>query len=387
MSLTPVIASNGNIAADCKIKGTLHNTGPQEVKPGEILQTTVLSKSADNKYLLALKNMHIQATSHVPLQTGETIIVRVDSLQPEMVLNFIERKNGDNPTGIHENMRKWRANPGSLLKVIEKAANLAMLFPRGEMPAKLFKTDIDKLIKLFDSITFSSRTKSNPFFLKEFMTKTGLLLESSLRQLVLESTKGKIDKLQEENLKVLLLKISSEVREMLRENAGMEQEIISKLIHLAEFTHEALKEIEIKQTINSAFQDRDNGLILQVPVAVADKFCLADIFITPGGKDERGQKSFSSCLVTIFLDLDYLGRLMINVSTRDGQCNCIIKCEKEEVRELIDHNIEKLKTSLADTGYQTGYLECIRDEQILGAREEFIASQSLGLNDLVNYFA
>ena len=304
-----------------------------------------------------------------------------------LAATVLENKNQSGDTQINEKVRQWRADPESLLHVIDKVAEFAKLLQTGDLPPTISKNDIDKLIKLFDSIIFSPRTKNNPLFLKDFVSRIGLLLESSLRQLVDEASKGRIEKPLQDNLKALLLKLSSAVGEVLRENSKLDIEITAKLTNILTFTNEALKVIEVKQALNSVFQDSDNGLVLQVPVALADGFRLAHIFITPEEKNGQGKTKFSSCAVTIFLDLDLLGKIAVNASVRDGGFNCVIKCENLEIKDLINDNLDELKNSLSGTGYRLGYIDCVQGEGLMDEREEFLARQSFFAVDLINYFA
>lgn len=386
MFLTSLSQTNNTPIKNNNIEITRSNGARLGVVVGETLQATVLEKLADNKYLLAWKNMQTSATSGVPLNVGEKLLVKIDSLQPQIVLNIVGNKNQTSNAQINEKLLQWRANPESLLQVIDKFSGLTKLFQSGELPPAISKSDIEKLIKLFDNIIFSPRTRNNPLFLKEFVSRIGLLQENSLRQLVADKVGKKIEKPQEDNLKILLQKLSSTVSDVLREKSELDAEIMAKLVNIASFTDDALNAIEVKQVINSVFQDSDNGLMLQVPVALAGGFRLADIFITPEGKDDQGEKKFSSCSVAIFLDLDVLGQIAVKANFRDGGIDCVIKCEREDVRNLIGDNLDELKNSLAKTGYRVGCIDCVQEEGLMQRREEFIAGQSFFADHLVNFF-
>ncbi len=385
MPSAPISPAQNSITKN-SIEISRSNVAQKGVVLGETLSVTVLEKSAGNKYTLALKNMQIPATSSVPLSVGEKLIVKVESLQPQITLNIVVNKNSTGDAQINENLRQWRVNPESLLHVINKVAEFAKLLQTANLPAAISQSHGDKLIKLFDDIILSPRTKNNPLFLKEFVSKLGLLLENSLRQLVASASQGKIDKPLEGNLKALLLKLSAAVSEVLRENPKLDIELAAKLTNISAFTGEALKAIEVKQVLNSVFQLSDNGLVLQVPVAVADGFRLACILITPEDKNGQGQTKFSSCAVTIFLDLDLLGKIAVNANIREGGVSCVIKCEREEVRDLITNNLDELKDSLSGTGYRVDYIDCVQEDGLMDEQEEFLARQSFFAADLVNFF-
>jgi hypothetical protein len=353
---------------------------------GETLPATILEKLSDNKYLLALKNLQIPATSAIPLSAGEKLIVKVSSLQPQIVLNIMDGKVQAGDAKVNEKLLQWRSNPESLLQVIGKVAQFAKLVQTGDLPQRISPAEIEKLIKLFDSIIFSSKTKNNSLFLKEFIAKTGLLLESTLRQIVGEARKGIVDKPIEDNLKTLLLKLSSSIEEVLKDASKLDSSITAKLINLAAFSNEALQSIEAKQILNTVFQESDNGLVLQVPIALGDGFRLADIFIRPEDKKREGKDKFSSCSVVVYLDMDFLGKLAINANIREGNFNCLIKCEEEEVRTLINNELDKLKNALSAIGYRVDYIDCMQEDGLTQVREEFLSEQSFSAAGLLNFF-
>jgi Flagellar hook-length control protein FliK len=353
---------------------------------GETLSATILEKISANNYLLALKNIQIPATSAIPFSAGEKIIVKVSSLQPQMVLNIVDGKVQAGDDKVNEILLQWRSNPESLLQVIGKVAQFTQLVQEGSMPSMISPAEIDKLIKLFDSIIFSSQTKDNSLFLKEFVAKTGLLLESTLRQIVTEAGKGFIDKPIEDNLKTLLLKLSSSIQEVLKDISKLDSSVTSKLINLASFSNEALQSIEEKQILNTVFQKSDNGLVLQVPIALGEGFRMADIFIRPENKKREGKEKFSSSSVVVFLDMDFLGKLAINASIREGNFSCMIKCEDEDVKTLINNDLDKLKNALLAIGYRVDYIDCMQENGLTQVREEFLQEQSFFAAGLLNFF-
>ncbi len=385
MPSAPIIPAQNSLTKN-SIEISRSNVLLRGVALGETLAATVLEKSAPNKYTLSLKNLQVTATGNVPLNVGEKLVVKVESLQPQIILNIIGNKNSTGDAWINENLRQWRVNPEYLLQIISKVAEFTKLLQDGNLPAAISHSDADKLIKLFDDIIFSSRTKNNPLFLKEFVSRFGLTLENSLRQLVSDSSKGKIDKNLGDNIKALLLKLSAAVSDILRENPNLDMEMTARLTNILDFASETLKAIEVKQAMNSVFQLSDNGLVLQVPVAVADSFRLAYIIITPEDKNGQGQAMYASCTVTIFLDLDLLGKISVSAGIRDGGFNCLIKCERVEIKELIKDNLDELKHSLSMTGYRLDSIDCVQQEGLMDEREEFLARQSFFAADLVNFF-
>ena len=386
MSFVPTISSINNINNN-GLEPRSSQTPLEGVVLGETLEATVLGKLAGNKYTVALKNGHIPATSNSPLNIGEKLTVKVNSLHPQIVLNVIGSNSSSGNAAVHENLLQWRANPEALVQVAGKFAGIARLLKNIDLSETFLEGDVKKLIKLFDDIILSRQTKANRLFLKDFTSRTGLLPESSLKQTVKDSSPKGISKPFDDNLKALLLKLTAAANDILRGDPQPDLELKLKLNNIMAFAGEALKAIEVSQVINSVFQESDNGLVLQIPVALADGFRLADIFITPDGKDEQGKKNFLSCSVALFLDLDILGKIAANANFRAGSINCVIRCEREEIRNLIADNLDELKNALTQTGYRVGYIDCVQEEGLTEARKEFLARQSFFVDQLVNFFA
>jgi len=386
MSFVPTISSISNINNN-GVESRSSHTPLESVVLGETLEATVLEKLAGNKYTVALKNVNIPATSNSPLNIGEKLTVKVNSLHPQILLNVIGNNSQGGTTVVNENLLQWRANPEALVQVAGKFAGIARLLKNIDFPEKFLEGDVKKLIKLFDDIILSRQTKANRLFLKDFASSTGLLPESSLKHNVKDSSPKGIAKPLNDNLKELLLKLSAAANDTLRGDPQPDLELKVKLNNIMAFTGEALQAIEVSQVINSVFRESDNGLVLQIPVALADGFRLADVFITPDGKGEQGKKNFSSCSVALFLDLDILGKIAANANFRTGSINCVIRCEREEIRNLIAENLDELKNALTRTGYRVGYIDCVQEEGLTEGRKEFLARQSFFVDQLVNFFA
>jgi hypothetical protein len=334
-----------------------------------------------------MKNMSIPASSEIPLNIGEKIQVKVSSVQPQIILNFAGNQTIATETKINEKLLYGRTKPDSLIQMLSKLGEFVKDIQGGNLPLKFSKSEIEKLIKLFDSIIFSNNTKGNKLFLKDFITNTGLLLENKLSRFVAEGTKGVNSKQFDDNIKSLLLKLSAQVQELLKDSTKLDPQILAKLMKIDGFTVEALKTIEARQAANIVFQESDNGVVLQIPLSLADGLRQADIFIRPDDKNNQDGKSYSSCTIMIFLDLDILGKISVNAGVREGSLRTLIKCEREDVKDIIEGELGKLKSVLSDIGYSVDYIDCLQDEGLTKEREEYFEAQSFSTVDLVNHFA
>ncbi len=291
MSPTPLSPVSPNIETN-NIKIFRTNAASGAIAIGETLEVTVLEKLAGNKYLLAIKNMSVPASSEIPLNIGQKIQVKVNSVQPQIILNFAGDQRTSAEPKISEKLLYWRTNQDSLLQVIGKFSEIVKDIQNGNLPLNFFKNEIEKLIKLFNDITFSDSTKENKLFLKDFISNTGLLLENNLGKLVDEGTEVFNSRPFDDNVKSLLLKLSAGIQELLKDSTELDSSVKTKLMNIAGFTVEAIKTIEARQALNIVFQESDKGLVLQVPLAMPNGLRQADIFIRPEDKNNQGGKEF-----------------------------------------------------------------------------------------------
>ncbi len=89
----------------------------------------------------------------------------------------------------------------------------------------------------------------------------------------------------------------------------------------------------------------------------------------------------------IFLDLDILGKISVNASVREDSFRSLIKCEREEVKDIVSSELDKLKSVLSAIGYRVDYIDCLQEDELAQKREEYFGEQSFSAMDLINHFA
>lgn len=376
--VTKTLSSFDNIKTQSKTEIAL--------SPGQTLTVTVQEKLPGNQYQIAVRNTTITATSDIPLKEGEKLQVKVQSLQPQIILTVTDASKQALEAKVNEKLIQWRINPESMAQVIEKSSEFAQNLKSVSLPSGFSGKDAEVLLKILNNIVFSPKTKSNPLFVKDFITKTGLMLERDLSSLTMRKF-GENPAAPADNLKASLLKLSDALSLALQDTTKFDDVTVQKLLNLTSFTSDALKTVETGQTVNVVYQQNENGLYLQIPLSLGEMYRQADIFIRPDDKNASDSKKYSSCSVSIFLDLDYLGEMAIEAGVREGRIHCIIKCEKEETRELLDASSQMLRDALTAIGYGVDRVECMKTSDLAAQKAEFIGQQILGTTDLVNSYA
>lgn len=353
---------------------------------GETLTVSIVDKLAQNQYLMAFKGGTIKATSDIPLNVGEKFQVKVQSVQPQIILNVIDTQKQNTDVKVNEKLLQWRVNPDSFTHLLGKVSEFSASLKSVNL-AGLGPKEADGLLKIFSSLVFSSKTKNNTLFVKEFVSKLGILLENDLNMTASRSAKDvNPSQVFSDNLKASLLKLSEALAQALKADSKTDQQVAARLMNLSSFVSEALQTIETRQAVNVVYQQNESGLYLQIPLAMGDSLRQADIFISPDDKNVSGAKKFSSCSIMIFLDLDYLGNISIDASLREGRIRCVIKCESEEITQLVNASASKLRDALDAIGYGVEQIDCLKVSELGRRKVEFIDEHLLGSTDLVNHF-
>lgn len=362
------------------------NLPASNLTAGETLTVSIVDKLSQNQYLMYVKGTVMKAASDLPFNVGEKLQVKVQGVQPQIILYMLDAQKQGSDAKVNEKLLQWRLNPDSLTQLLSKISEFSVNLKSVNL-AGLLPKDADGLVKLFTSLVFSSRTKNDPLYVKNFVSKSGMLLENDLSRMSSGSGKdGPAAPPHSDNLKASLLKLSEIVAQALRADPKSDPQVAAKLLHLASFASEALQTIEARQAVNVVYQQNESGLYLQIPLALGDSLRQADIFISPDDKNAAGAKKFSSCSIMIFLDLDYLGNLSIDASLKAGHIRCVIKCESEEIAQLVNASAPKLKDALGAIGYGVEQVDCLKVSELERQRTEFINEHLLGSTDLVNHF-
>ena len=150
-----------------------------QFKAGEVLWVNVIEKIAADQYLMSAKGSALRAASSVLLNPGDKIRVRVQSVLPQIVFNLLDALPQEVSAKINAQLIQWRANPDSFAQLLGRLSEFSALLKATDLPGFLPK-EADALLSIFTSIIFSPRTRNNQLFVKDFLSRFGLFLESDL---------------------------------------------------------------------------------------------------------------------------------------------------------------------------------------------------------------
>lgn len=385
MSSIVVDPKNPAIIAANPPPGVKAGAGNAVLSIGEVLSAAVLDQIAEGKYLLAVKNLLLSASSQLPLRAGDRLDLKVVETKPQVILTLLDPSKIDGQSRIREGLVNFRANPDGLLSVFSKINEFASIFKSDPLLTKIAGNEIQALVNRIGSLILSPRTRTDSMFVKNFVETSGLMFESVLKDLAVAGSVKSASALTGD-LKSLLLTLSGRVAGALKSDAALPIEIRNVLQNLALFTAEAVKALEARQIVNVSYQQSDQGLYLQIPVGQGDGLRRADVFIRPDAGNEQRGADFSDCSITIFLDMEYLGTLSIEARLRQGNFRCVISCQDDQARLLIDSQVNRLYEALGNLGYHVEGLACLVSPDLEQKRNEFIAAQIFSDEGLINFF-
>jgi hypothetical protein len=372
---------------------TGNSSGPHKDVPsppvffrGEVLAAEVSEKIGGGRVLLTLKNVSVVADAGMPLNAGEKLTVRVEQVQPRIVLSVIAKVSPETAI-ISDYLKMQRANPDSLINLIRGAEELLPAKNLGELSRYIMGQDINKILSLVGKMIFSQGNLKDPLFLKNFVSMLGLLWESDLKKVMNEPSKETSILNNRDNLKSLLMKLSADLHSLKGSPTHMDSETNGTLNKLAEFTDRSIKSIEMQQVINVLAQENEHKYVFQIPFLSSEGIRKGDIFIEFEGEESGNKSSGAQYAVVIFLTMDGLGDMMIKASVSEKTIGCVITCDNNAVRDFVSASAEDLKNKFLSLGYKIDRLSCLTEENLPRIKYEYWKDQDAYGREVVDYFA
>lgn len=371
-TIAPFVVSDVKVLAVQKASEITKPTLLPSLVPGEKLNVLVLGDSLSGKTLLRVKNSTLLAESSVPLQSGQTLAVQVDRIHPTLVLRTISAP--DHEISITNQFLKiFRSNPDALKEALDSLSRLFMDGTIKQMTHLVSKQAVQNLYNILKQVIFSEDDTANPLFLKDYVASLGLTGERRLLKALSDPSI-----LKEENggtLKGILLNLSSELTAA---QMGAGDDIPNALLvrRFSELADHAATVIESLQIVNVLAQRQDNLFMLQIPVQFPGGIGMQEIFIQPDwGNGEQG--AVKQCRVVLFLDMDSLGELAVDVGITKATLNCTVKCQDQKVIDFLDPLMPGLAQALSETGYTVGVVQFVQDRNIRSWMNDFLQDHSL----------
>jgi hypothetical protein len=335
----------------------------------------------DGRFTIRIGANHLAAEAEPTLRPGQTLTLRVDSLNPRVLLSVVPPPE---ERIAAENLRVFRSNPDALTQSLVELTEIVG-GPRGADLARLAGRDnLAALLEALASAMPGREKMDGGFSLRDTVRSLGVQLENELRK-ALESREAPPASIKE-SLKPGLLKLIDELQAKLQsvDTQPAEAKAIRELMPALERT---VRAIESQQVLNVYFQETEGKLLIQVPLTQPGLSGKADIFV----RDEdwrpgRGGRK-ESFRVVFALEMDALGDVMAQARIRGKAINCRIHCENEDAAAFVTGLLPGLEEQLRQIGCTTADLSVSVVGNVREAMDECLREELYGDGQTLNLFA
>jgi hypothetical protein len=377
----PTISSHKLNQAQFHTKNSIPFPG---ISIGEILEAGVIEKMGDQKMLITLKGVRMQADSEVHLNAGDKIQVKVETLHPQLILRIIEGGYSEE-SNLADYLRLHRSNPEALSHMMTEAMRQFNSADLGKLLRYLPGADFQKIFTILKSLLYSAETKGTNF-LRDYLSRLGLTMESRLRKVVEQRSGIGNSDLQAENLKGLLTELSSDLHNLLMNKDSFDGEEKIALDSLSKYVDSSIKTIESHQIINFILQEAENKYLFQIPIVFPDGVRKGDIFVEydRNGR-EKGEKS--QYRVIFFLSMDVLGDMIIDAELKGDKIDCVVKCADQNVCDFISASLVELRESLLSLGCKIDTVKCVAGGDLAKEKLDYYQDRVLYNSEVIDLFA
>ncbi len=313
-------------------------TGVPGLELGLELEATVVDLLAGGRLLLQVGDSVIEADSPGGLTRGQNLRLRVEQLQPQIILHITEAE----PTIQAEAVRLVRqhlpahADEGELLENLEKILNATIQDPQMEASPRL------KLLQLVETIErlLPSQRPVSAEIIKSLLEDGGLFYETKLAHATSSANEG-LDAILHDDLKGILL-------------ASLEH---AKTPELNNAIHAQLDNIEAQQAVNLLHQLNDGAVQFQIPFFNGTGFSTATLCVERDGKrSDQRHASDGSYRLLFLLDLENFGRTRIDAYLSEQSLRVVFYVDRDHSLAMLTEEIPAFQEVLSSLGFRQVWL-------------------------------
>ncbi len=355
-----------------------------------MFRALVVQKSDNHEVLLDTGVGTLLAKSNLALKIGDTLLLKVDETQPNIILNLMPTADEDS-LHIRNNLALFRTIPQGMVNLIKNGLEFFQGDIQNLLPF-LEKAELDSLQSRINSMIFSEKSLDNPLFFKQFIINIGFLIEKSLKKSLsvsLEEEKS-LSQTSNKSLKCLLSHLSSRLHLFLSDKAGsdFDSQLLNSLENLARYADSSLETIYNQQVVNVIGQEEDQSYYFQIPIKSFDNdLRTADLFINLKDKNARSTTSDIQFQFVLFLNMDALGDIMVDIKYNQKNILGTFKCDNVDSRDFMKDFLEILNDRLSSAGYGPNYLNVCCSGNLVQEKADYIQDKVIYSKKIINCFA
>jgi hypothetical protein len=348
---------------------------------GQTVEARVMERLEDGRFIIRIGQNLLTAEAEPTLRPGQAMMLRVDSLNPRVLLSVAPPLE-ERITAEH--LRVFRSNPGALTQSLAELTEILGGMRGADFSRLAGRDNLAVLLDALSSAMLGREQIERGFSLRDAVRSLGLQLEGDLRK-ALESP-GSNPVPSQAGLKASLMKVLEEFQAKLQ-SAEIQPADAKAIRELTPALERTVRAIEGQQVLNVHFQQTEGKLLFQIPLILPGPLGKADIFIrseewSPGKGEQK-----AAFRVVFALEMDALGDVMAQAHFRAKEATVRICCEREPVASFISGLLPELEKHLIEAGYHVGKLVVSADSGVREAMEECLREELYGEGQTLSVFA
>jgi len=337
----PILVSSSEVVLEQKPRG---KSPLAHLALGQKVTAKVLEVISDRRALLMIGGQRVNAKTFLPLQAGQTVLLRMDRTGNRQVFKFEGVAEGGGPDQRLPMGLFGKSQPYVMFsRLLEELPGLKA--GGGDIEAS---RHLKVLRELVSGLGLKSDVPSHGF-LKRLMDTGGLLWESKMAALVSKGdppTPAAVQRLVSGDLKALVLQLLSDAK------------VSSAPEAFTEHLKGTLEGLEHHQLLNQHLLENEGRYLLPLLVGGQPPFQFGQLLLGLGDRKEGAVPEERVVTVSFLLTLSNLGELRADVSILKDRLTGAFGVADEANRELIIRYLPELRRKLRDHGFGVCDITC-----------------------------
>ena len=314
-------------------------------REGEIVKGKVIGHIDSHHALLRFRGHTLLVETRVPLGDQEENLFQIETTTPQVILRLLPEGMGrESPVSL---LKKYLSHDIASEDLVE---NMSGIWQTGAkaFPSAIRET-VHHVLKLLQTFTLE-QLPNDPAALKGLMVRSGLFLESRLRQHMEGTPEEPVESILKGDLKAILLELKSKMNASLPSMATGDEKT-SLVEQLGKGVDQLVQKLELVQLLNLVQTGPQEKMFLLLPFWFSNHPQFLELNISlPREGTERGQEE-ESLSVLFLLHLPQLGRMTIDVRMKGRGLYCLFKVYDPQVSKCVEPFLPDLKRRLSGLGF------------------------------------
>ena len=333
-AISHIIASSSDIWIQKETGEPTHFDGLQK---GQVVKATVENATSAREAVLNIQGKRVQARTHMPLKSGETLLLRVEDNGVQPTFKLMEAKGG---RFIHlpPDLLSRSGPYGLLARVMQTLDTMTGIPNLNETGSQM-----ESLIRSLSLKTENTDTD----FLKSLFRGSGVTWENKLIRLLGSDrtiSSGLVKDLINGDVKALSMRLALQLEKAEPPAFSQIKAFLENMEHL--------------QLLNERSVRESGRYLLPFPFLFDKTLRFGQLLIDLGHQDDSEDKRDRLVKVSFLLEMSNLGNVLADFSILKHALSGTFSVETDPIRKLIMENIPQLKKKMKNTGFEIYDITC-----------------------------